>query len=192
MYGGYSAVAICEMVFAIIFFIVFMMELDKQFLVVNWLWSVSMNSHTHLHHRPANVWAPLTFSLFVLSGSYSCSNRCSTVSHYLSDLCDRRIWGRGSHCWRGETSNIQHQKMLYLFVHDQIRFISLHYWHLFIIILIFSPRYSGCWLGSCLLMIPTQFSWTSRAADSIHLLPQVHNHSFIKTCYTGLKRYLDA
>uniref|UniRef100_A0A671SKR8 Proteolipid protein 2 n=1 Tax=Sinocyclocheilus anshuiensis TaxID=1608454 RepID=A0A671SKR8_9TELE len=39
MYGGYSAVAICEMVFAIIFFVVFMMELDKQFLVVNWLWS---------------------------------------------------------------------------------------------------------------------------------------------------------
>ncbi|XDV48492.1 hypothetical protein PO909_017897 [Leuciscus waleckii] len=39
MYGGYSAVAICEMVFAIIFFIIFMMELDKQFLVVNWLWS---------------------------------------------------------------------------------------------------------------------------------------------------------
>ncbi|XP_056102814.1 proteolipid protein 2b isoform X2 [Rhinichthys klamathensis goyatoka] len=39
MYGGYTAVAICEMVFAIIFFIVYMMELDKQFLVVNWLWS---------------------------------------------------------------------------------------------------------------------------------------------------------
>lgn len=38
-YGGYSAVAICEMVFSIIFFIVFMMELDKQFLVVNWIWS---------------------------------------------------------------------------------------------------------------------------------------------------------
>ncbi|XP_051964816.1 proteolipid protein 2-like isoform X1 [Xyrauchen texanus] len=39
MYGGYSAVAICEMVFAIIFFVIFMMELDKQFLVVNWPWS---------------------------------------------------------------------------------------------------------------------------------------------------------
>ncbi|XP_051759967.1 proteolipid protein 2b [Ctenopharyngodon idella] len=39
MYGGYTAVAICEMVFAIIFFVIFMMELDKQFLVVNWLWS---------------------------------------------------------------------------------------------------------------------------------------------------------
>ncbi|KAM9475335.1 proteolipid protein 2b [Clarias gariepinus] len=38
-YGGFSAVAICEMVFAIIFFVVFMMELDKQFLLVNWLWS---------------------------------------------------------------------------------------------------------------------------------------------------------
>ncbi|MCJ8735278.1 hypothetical protein PDJAM_G00245200 [Pangasius djambal] len=38
-YGGYSAVAICEMVFAIVFFVIFMMELDKQFLVVNWLWS---------------------------------------------------------------------------------------------------------------------------------------------------------
>lgn len=40
-YGGYTAVAICEMVFAIIFFIIFMMELDKQILVVNWVWSVS-------------------------------------------------------------------------------------------------------------------------------------------------------
>ncbi|XP_022043453.2 proteolipid protein 2b [Acanthochromis polyacanthus] len=38
-YGGYSAVAICEMVFAIIFFIIFMMELDKQFQVVHWVWS---------------------------------------------------------------------------------------------------------------------------------------------------------
>lgn len=38
-YGGYSAVAICEMVFAIIFMVVFMMELDKSFQVVNWPWS---------------------------------------------------------------------------------------------------------------------------------------------------------
>nr|ACO09671.1 Proteolipid protein 2 [Osmerus mordax] len=38
-YGGYSAVAICEMVFAIIFFGIFMMEMDKQFLLVNWVWS---------------------------------------------------------------------------------------------------------------------------------------------------------
>ncbi|XP_056130083.1 proteolipid protein 2b [Lampris incognitus] len=37
--GGYSAVAICEMVFAIIFFGVFSAELDKQFSVVNWVWS---------------------------------------------------------------------------------------------------------------------------------------------------------
>ncbi|KAK2840781.1 hypothetical protein Q7C36_012360 [Tachysurus vachellii] len=39
LYGGYSAVAICEMVFAIIFFVIFMMELDKQLQLVNWLWS---------------------------------------------------------------------------------------------------------------------------------------------------------
>ncbi|KAF4070509.1 hypothetical protein AMELA_G00286250 [Ameiurus melas] len=38
-YGGYSAVAICEMVFAIVFFGIFMMGMDKQFLLVNWLWS---------------------------------------------------------------------------------------------------------------------------------------------------------
>ncbi|XP_026189355.1 proteolipid protein 2b [Mastacembelus armatus] len=38
-YGGYSAVAICEMVFAMIFFGIFMMELDKQIQVVNWVWS---------------------------------------------------------------------------------------------------------------------------------------------------------
>ncbi|XP_016090753.1 proteolipid protein 2-like isoform X2 [Sinocyclocheilus grahami] len=39
MYGGYSPLAISEMVIAIIFFVVFMMELDKQFLEVNWIWS---------------------------------------------------------------------------------------------------------------------------------------------------------
>ncbi|XP_060930273.1 proteolipid protein 2b [Limanda limanda] len=39
MYGGYSAVAICEMIFAIVFFIIFMMELDKQFVLVNWMWT---------------------------------------------------------------------------------------------------------------------------------------------------------
>uniref|UniRef100_A0A8C8IDT5 Proteolipid protein 2 n=1 Tax=Oncorhynchus tshawytscha TaxID=74940 RepID=A0A8C8IDT5_ONCTS len=37
--GGYSAVAICEMVFAIIFFVVFMMEMDKTIQAVNWVWS---------------------------------------------------------------------------------------------------------------------------------------------------------
>ncbi|KAG7519562.1 proteolipid protein 2 [Solea senegalensis] len=39
LYGGYSAVAICEMIFSMIFFGIFMMELDKQILVVNWLWT---------------------------------------------------------------------------------------------------------------------------------------------------------
>ncbi|CAL8250381.1 unnamed protein product [Arctogadus glacialis] len=38
-YGGYTAVAICTMIFAMIFFGIFMMEMDKQILVVNWLWS---------------------------------------------------------------------------------------------------------------------------------------------------------
>ncbi|KAK5864129.1 hypothetical protein PBY51_001093 [Eleginops maclovinus] len=38
-YGGYSSLAICEMIFAIIFFVIFMMEIDKQILVVNWVWS---------------------------------------------------------------------------------------------------------------------------------------------------------
>lgn len=39
LYGGYSAVAICEMVFAMVFFGIFMMDLDKQFQLVNWTWS---------------------------------------------------------------------------------------------------------------------------------------------------------
>ncbi|XP_061530315.1 proteolipid protein 2b [Phycodurus eques] len=39
LYGGYSAVAICEMVFAMVFFGIFMMEMDKQFQLVNWMWS---------------------------------------------------------------------------------------------------------------------------------------------------------
>ncbi|XP_055021999.1 proteolipid protein 2b [Boleophthalmus pectinirostris] len=39
VYAGYSALAICEMIFAIVFFVVFMMGLDKQFQLVNWMWS---------------------------------------------------------------------------------------------------------------------------------------------------------
>ncbi|KAM9341825.1 proteolipid protein 2b [Pholidichthys leucotaenia] len=39
VYAGYSTVAICELVFAMVFFAVFMMDWDKQFLLVNWLWS---------------------------------------------------------------------------------------------------------------------------------------------------------
>ncbi|XP_038864043.1 proteolipid protein 2 [Salvelinus namaycush] len=39
LYGGYSAVAICEMVLATIFFVVFMTEMDKSFQVVHWVWS---------------------------------------------------------------------------------------------------------------------------------------------------------
>lgn len=39
VYGGYSAVAIIEMIFAMIFFGIFMMEMDKQIQVVNWVWS---------------------------------------------------------------------------------------------------------------------------------------------------------
>ncbi|XP_064415385.1 proteolipid protein 2b [Latimeria chalumnae] len=38
-YGGYSAVAICEMVFAIIFFVVFAWEFDKTFRIIHWPWS---------------------------------------------------------------------------------------------------------------------------------------------------------
>ncbi|XP_064872566.1 proteolipid protein 2-like isoform X3 [Oncorhynchus nerka] len=37
--GGYSVVPICEMVSAIIFFVVFMMEMDKSIQGVNWVWS---------------------------------------------------------------------------------------------------------------------------------------------------------
>jgi len=39
LYGGYSALAICEMIFAMVFFGIFMMDMDKQFTMVNWTWS---------------------------------------------------------------------------------------------------------------------------------------------------------
>lgn len=38
-YGGYTAVPICKMIFAILFFVIFMMEIDKQILVINWVWT---------------------------------------------------------------------------------------------------------------------------------------------------------
>ncbi|XP_036434973.1 proteolipid protein 2 [Colossoma macropomum] len=39
LYGGYSAVAIFEMIFAIIFFVLFMMDFDKQLQFINWPWT---------------------------------------------------------------------------------------------------------------------------------------------------------
>ena len=42
LYSGYLSVAICEMGFAIVFMVVFMMELDKKFQVISWPWSVSI------------------------------------------------------------------------------------------------------------------------------------------------------
>uniref|UniRef100_A0AAZ3S5Z4 Proteolipid protein 2 n=1 Tax=Oncorhynchus tshawytscha TaxID=74940 RepID=A0AAZ3S5Z4_ONCTS len=46
LYGGYYGVAICEMVSAIIFFVVFMMEMDKTIQVVNWVWSDLLRAST--------------------------------------------------------------------------------------------------------------------------------------------------
>lgn len=37
--GGYTTVPICEMTFSVIFFGIFMMDLDKQILVINWVWT---------------------------------------------------------------------------------------------------------------------------------------------------------
>lgn len=39
VHSGYSALAICAMLIAMVFFGIFMMEMDKQFTMVNWLWS---------------------------------------------------------------------------------------------------------------------------------------------------------
>ncbi|XP_058877520.1 proteolipid protein 2-like [Acipenser ruthenus] len=38
-YGGYSAVAICELIFAVVFLVVFTLRLDQQFKVISWVWS---------------------------------------------------------------------------------------------------------------------------------------------------------
>ncbi|XP_039460009.1 proteolipid protein 2-like [Oreochromis aureus] len=37
--GGFTTLPICKMTFATIFFIIFMMDLDKQILVINWVWT---------------------------------------------------------------------------------------------------------------------------------------------------------
>ncbi|XP_006794376.1 proteolipid protein 2 [Neolamprologus brichardi] len=37
--GGYTTVPICEMTFSVIFFGVFMMDLDKQFSGISWVWT---------------------------------------------------------------------------------------------------------------------------------------------------------
>ncbi|XP_036389910.1 proteolipid protein 2 [Megalops cyprinoides] len=39
LYSGYSSVAIVELVFAIVFMVIFMMELDKQIQFISWPWS---------------------------------------------------------------------------------------------------------------------------------------------------------
>ncbi|KAK1151380.1 proteolipid protein 2-like [Acipenser oxyrinchus oxyrinchus] len=38
-YGGYLVLAICELVFAVVFLVVFALRLDQQFKVVSWVWS---------------------------------------------------------------------------------------------------------------------------------------------------------
>lgn len=37
--GGFSAVPICEMVFSLVFLIIFMMEFDKQLQFISWPWT---------------------------------------------------------------------------------------------------------------------------------------------------------
>lgn len=84
-HGGYSAVAICELVFAAFFFVIFMMELDKQIQVVNWVWSVSPSfaAHTHTHAlvRDLTVFRSSVccriFSALVLAPSSTSSLRSS-------------------------------------------------------------------------------------------------------------------
>uniref|UniRef100_A0A3B5MHI8 Proteolipid protein 2b n=1 Tax=Xiphophorus couchianus TaxID=32473 RepID=A0A3B5MHI8_9TELE len=44
--GGYTAAAVCEMCFAIVFFCVFMMDLDKQFTAISWVWSDLIRAFT--------------------------------------------------------------------------------------------------------------------------------------------------
>lgn len=39
VYQGFSTVAIFEMIFSMVFFILFMMEIDKQIQVINWVWT---------------------------------------------------------------------------------------------------------------------------------------------------------
>ncbi|XP_029011696.1 proteolipid protein 2b [Betta splendens] len=38
-FGGYFVLALSEMIISTAFFVIFMMELDKQVLVVNWIWT---------------------------------------------------------------------------------------------------------------------------------------------------------
>ncbi|XP_027867551.1 proteolipid protein 2-like [Xiphophorus couchianus] len=45
-YGGYTVPAVCEMCFAIVFFCVFMMDLDKQFTAISWVWSDLIRAFT--------------------------------------------------------------------------------------------------------------------------------------------------
>ncbi|XP_023194624.1 proteolipid protein 2-like [Xiphophorus maculatus] len=44
--GGYTAAAVCEMCFAIVFFCVFMMDLEKQFTAISWVWSDLIRAFT--------------------------------------------------------------------------------------------------------------------------------------------------
>uniref|UniRef100_A0A3Q3XB85 Uncharacterized protein n=1 Tax=Mola mola TaxID=94237 RepID=A0A3Q3XB85_MOLML len=60
-YGGFSAVAISEMIFAMVFFGIFMMEMDKQIRVVNWVWSVS----------PFTIYKRIDVSILLEKGVFS-------------------------------------------------------------------------------------------------------------------------
>uniref|UniRef100_A0A4W6E1V1 Proteolipid protein 2b n=1 Tax=Lates calcarifer TaxID=8187 RepID=A0A4W6E1V1_LATCA len=108
LYGGYSAVAICEMIFAIVFFGIFMMELDKQIQVVNWVWSVSaLHVLRHTQTRAcSNIRACSYTTLHPASsfstGSFPCWHWRCPLHHHLSDLCHWRSRGRRSYCRGGQ------------------------------------------------------------------------------------------
>ncbi|XP_061591242.1 proteolipid protein 2-like [Cololabis saira] len=59
-FGGYIAGSISEMIFALVIFVVFMMQWDKEFLAVNWLWTDFLRAFI-------GAWVYMITSLIVIS-----------------------------------------------------------------------------------------------------------------------------
>uniref|UniRef100_A0A3B5LVW1 Proteolipid protein 2 n=1 Tax=Xiphophorus couchianus TaxID=32473 RepID=A0A3B5LVW1_9TELE len=84
-YGGYTVPAVCEMCFAIVFFCVFMMDLDKQFTAISWVWSDLIRAFT------GTLVYLITSLVCVISGAGDGALIAGGVSSLVSCLLDDEV-----------------------------------------------------------------------------------------------------
>lgn len=127
-YGGYTAVAICEMVFTGVIFVIFMMELDKQIQLVNWLWTVS-SPHSLTGGACAKLHDASSPASLFCAGFSSGYYWCCHLHYHFSYLCHWGIPGRSENRRRGQWSlkcimKLHSEVLLFIF-----KALTTSYWY---------------------------------------------------------------